>query len=80
VHGYATELLFIVKILLKWVVKCGRTTAATEGTTFLRDGLDCNGDLIQHSIALWSILRNHHGRDGMVVGFTSAYAISAYQH
>jgi len=25
-------------------------------------------------------LRGRHGRDGMVVGFTNTYAISAYRH
>jgi hypothetical protein len=35
----------------------------------------CKGDT--SSILLW---RGRHGRDRMVVGFTTTYAISAYHH
>jgi L-asparagine transporter-like permease len=49
-----------------------RVLLLLEGLLLLVIVIDC--------FVLYNKLRGHHGHDHMVVGFTTTYAFSAYQH
>jgi hypothetical protein len=67
----------IVKGIIDDIIKTAVKTAEVDDqkTKYLQHFINKHDTIVSIKLT-----RDHHGRDRMVVGFTTTYAISAYHH